>query len=153
MLALRLPDDVEERLDALARRTGRTKSFYARTAITQHLAELEDHFAADELRSGDPKAADKMLPRVLRLRDAVMSMAKDRGVENVRIFGSVARVEDGPESDVDFLVDPKAGTGVLQLIGLQHDLEELLGKSVDVIPAAGLKDHLREEILAEAIAL
>ncbi|MDR1767773.1 MAG: nucleotidyltransferase domain-containing protein [Propionibacteriaceae bacterium] len=153
MLALRLPGDVEERLDALARRTGRTKSFYARTAIAAHIAELEQRFAADELSAEETQPAAKMLPTVLRSRDAVLALANDRGVDNVRLFGSVARVEDGPESDVDFLVDPKTGTGVLQLIGLQHDLEQLLGRPVDVIPATGLKAHLRADVLAEAIAL
>lgn len=46
MLAIRLPDDIEKRLDALARRTGRTKTFYAREAILQHLDELEDAYLA-----------------------------------------------------------------------------------------------------------
>jgi predicted nucleotidyltransferase/predicted DNA-binding protein len=152
MLALRLPADVEARLDALARKTGRTKSFYARTAIAAHMAELEERFSADTLNT-ESRPGGSLLPKVLRMRNAVLGMAQDRGVENVRLFGSVARAEDGPESDVDFLVDPKAGTGVLQLVGLQHDLEALLGRSVDVIPATGLKAHLREEVLAEAIAL
>jgi RHH-type rel operon transcriptional repressor/antitoxin RelB len=48
MLALRLPDEVERRLDALAKRTGRTKSFYAREAILSHLDDLEDAYLARE---------------------------------------------------------------------------------------------------------
>ncbi len=56
MLALRLPPDVEQRLDDLARRTGRTKSFYAREAILEHLDDLEDAYLAaqrlDDLRAG-----------------------------------------------------------------------------------------------------
>jgi len=48
MLALRLPDDIEERLDALARKTGRTKSFYAREAILSHIEDLEDYYLATE---------------------------------------------------------------------------------------------------------
>lgn len=46
MLAIRLPEAIEKRLDALARRTGRTKTFYAREAILQHLDELEDAYLA-----------------------------------------------------------------------------------------------------------
>jgi RHH-type rel operon transcriptional repressor/antitoxin RelB len=46
MLALRLPPDVESRLDRLAKKTGRTKSFYARAAIVEHLQDLEDYFLA-----------------------------------------------------------------------------------------------------------
>lgn len=48
MLALRLPPDIEARLDALAKKTGRTKSFYAREAILEHLEDLEDAYIAEE---------------------------------------------------------------------------------------------------------
>ena len=49
MLSIRLPDDIEERLEALAKRTGRTKTFYARQAIVQHLDDLEDLYLAEEI--------------------------------------------------------------------------------------------------------
>ncbi|CAG9178026.1 hypothetical protein LMG23992_03632 [Cupriavidus laharis] len=49
MLAIRLPDEIEERLEALAKRTGRTKTFYAREAIVQHLDDLEDLYLADKI--------------------------------------------------------------------------------------------------------
>lgn len=48
MLALRLPPEIEARLDALAKRTGRTKSYYAREAILEHLEDIEDAYLADE---------------------------------------------------------------------------------------------------------
>jgi RHH-type rel operon transcriptional repressor/antitoxin RelB len=48
MIALRLPPDIEERLEALASRTGRSKSFYAREAILEHLDDLEDTYLAQE---------------------------------------------------------------------------------------------------------
>lgn len=48
MLALRLPPDIEKRLDDLARQTGRTKSYYAREAILRHLEDLEDYFIAEQ---------------------------------------------------------------------------------------------------------
>ena len=48
MLAIRLPADVEDRLDRLAKATGRTKTFYAREAIVEHLSELEDLFLAEQ---------------------------------------------------------------------------------------------------------
>jgi RHH-type rel operon transcriptional repressor/antitoxin RelB len=48
MLALRLPDDIEKRLDNLAKRTGRSKSFYAREAIVEHLEDLEDIYLAEK---------------------------------------------------------------------------------------------------------
>ena len=49
MLAIRLPESVEKRLDRLARRTGRTKTFYAREAILRHLQELEDIYQAERV--------------------------------------------------------------------------------------------------------
>ena len=56
MLAIRLPSEIERRLEALARRTGRTKTFYAREAILEHLDDLEDVYLAESrlesLRSG-----------------------------------------------------------------------------------------------------
>ena len=60
MLAIRLPQSIEKRLEKLARQTGRTKTFYAREAILQHIEELEDVYLAEarleRLRSGEEKA-------------------------------------------------------------------------------------------------
>ena len=60
MLAIRLPEDIENRLEALARKTGRSKTFYAREAILEHLDDLEDLYLAEqqmvELRAGRLKA-------------------------------------------------------------------------------------------------
>ena len=60
MLAIRLPQSVEKRLEKLARRTGRTKSFYAREAILQHLEDLEDLYLAERalerIRNGEDDA-------------------------------------------------------------------------------------------------
>jgi RHH-type rel operon transcriptional repressor/antitoxin RelB len=59
MLAIRLPESIEKRLEKLARRTGRTKTFYAREAILQHIEELEDVYLAESrlerIRSGEEK--------------------------------------------------------------------------------------------------
>lgn len=64
MLALRLPEDIEKRLDALARKTGRTKSFYAREAILRHLEDLEDaHLAYERLRHDDDRVTLDVLER------------------------------------------------------------------------------------------
>lgn len=60
MLAIRLPEDIEKRLEKLARRTGRTKSFYVRQAILEHLDDLEDLYQAERvlerIRSGEEPA-------------------------------------------------------------------------------------------------
>ncbi|QBB68900.1 TraY domain-containing protein (plasmid) [Pseudolysobacter antarcticus] len=56
MLAIRLPTEIEDRLDALAKATGRTKTFYAREAILEHIDDLEDLYLAEqrliEIRAG-----------------------------------------------------------------------------------------------------
>jgi uncharacterized protein len=71
----------------------------------------------------------------------------------MRVFGSVARGEDTMNSDVDLLVDLDNDVGLVALAGLRRELTELLGVAVDVVPAATLKPGVRDQILAEAIAL
>jgi len=71
----------------------------------------------------------------------------------VRIFGSVARGEADSESDIDFLVNMEPGRSLLDLCGLLIDLEELLGRKVDVVTEKGLRDRIRERVLKEAVAL
>jgi len=64
MLALRLPPEIEERLEALAQRTGRPKSFYVREAILRHLDDLEDaHLATERLRRSRPRVTLEELER------------------------------------------------------------------------------------------
>jgi RHH-type transcriptional regulator, rel operon repressor / antitoxin RelB len=62
MLAIRLPQSVEKRLEKLARRTGRTKSFYAREAILQHLDDLEDLYLAERALERIRNGEDDVIP-------------------------------------------------------------------------------------------
>lgn len=91
--------------------------------------------------------------RLRRHRRAVIEAALRRGARNVRVFGSVARGEDDPDSDVDLLVDLDASQSLVGLAGLSRELAELLGVGVDVVPAASLKASMRDEALAEAVPL
>jgi uncharacterized protein len=91
--------------------------------------------------------------RLRRRRKAIIDTAAKRGAHNVRVFGSVARGEDTADSDIDLLVDLDDGVGVVGLAGLKRELTELLGTSVDVVPADTLKPRIRAEVLAEAIPL
>jgi predicted nucleotidyltransferase/DNA-binding XRE family transcriptional regulator len=91
--------------------------------------------------------------RLRRERRAVLDTAARYGAGNVRVFGSVARGEDRPDSDVDLLVDLAADRGLLDLVGLRQNLEELLGLKVDVVPASGLRPSLKEQAEREAILL
>lgn len=85
-----------------------------------------------------------------RHRDEILALAKMRGARNIRVFGSVARDEATTDSDVDILVDMEPGRSLLDLTGLQLDLEELLGRDVDVVTENGLSPYLKDRILAEA---
>lgn len=91
--------------------------------------------------------------RIRRHRRAMNAIAAQRGAANLRVFGSTARGDDTDASDIDLLVDLAPGTGLLGLIGLQRELSTLLGKDVDLVPAAGLKPDVRSAVLAEAIDL
>lgn len=82
-----------------------------------------------------------------------MEIVGRRGASNTRVFGSVARGDDTDASDVDLLVDLDEGVGVVSLAGLRRELAELLGVDVDVVPATTLKPGIRDQVLAEAIAL
>lgn len=97
---------------------------------------------------------DTRLGRRLRQRRvAIIDTAAKRRARNVRVFGSVARGEDTASSDVDLLVDLDEGVSLVVLAGLKRELSELLAVNVDVVPAATLKARVRDEVLAEAIAL
>jgi predicted nucleotidyltransferase len=86
-------------------------------------------------------------------REEILRIAAGHWARNVRVFGSVARGEADEASDVDFLVELEPGRSLLDLGGLQVELEALLGRPVDVVTEAGLYWLLRRRILKEARAL
>jgi hypothetical protein len=71
----------------------------------------------------------------------------------VRVFGSTARGEAGPQSDIDLLVDVGSRTSSWFPAGLIEDLEQLLGHKVDVLTDGGVSPYLKEQIYREAIPL
>ena len=83
-------------------------------------------------------------------REEILRIAARRGAYNVRVFGSVARGEAGPDSDVDFLVELEPSRSLLDLGGLLMDLQDLLECEVDVLTEAGLRDRIRQRVLSEA---
>ncbi len=86
-------------------------------------------------------------------REEILSLASKHGAFNVRIFGSVVRGEARPDSDVDFLVELEADRSLLDRVALIQDLEDLLGRKVDVATVKGLRDVWRDRILKEAVPL
>ena len=88
-----------------------------------------------------------------RYRDRIIGLAERRGAHNVRVFGSVARGEQRPDSDIDFLVDFEPGRSLLDLTGLWLDLEGTLGCKVDVVSSRGLRPRAAPEVMRDAIPL
>ena len=86
-------------------------------------------------------------------RDEIRRIAEKHGAANVRVFGSVARGEAKPDSDIDLLVDVTAKTSSWFPIGLILDLEKLLGRRVEVVTERALNEDLREKVLREAMPL
>lgn len=83
-------------------------------------------------------------------RDTIRRIAERHGARNVRIFGSVARGEAGPDSDIDLLVEAGPATTPWFPGGLVADLEEALGRRVDVVTLQGLAPEFRERVLEES---
>ncbi len=86
-------------------------------------------------------------------REEIVRIAASHGGQNVRVFGSVARGQFGPDSDVDLLVKLDAGRSLLDLIAIKQDLEDLLGCAVDIVTEAALSPYIREQVLKETVSL
>ena len=86
-------------------------------------------------------------------REEILRLAAKYGASNVRVFGSVARGDAGPDSDMDFLIDLEPGRTLFDLGGLLYELQELLGTPVDVVPEQGLREHVRDAVVEDAVAL
>jgi uncharacterized protein len=101
---------------------------------------------------GGARPAPSELARLLeRTRREILEVCDRHGASNVAVFGSVARGESNQSSDIDFLVDLDPRRSLLDHIGLQQDLEDLLGVRVDVVTRRGLHPLLRDAVLAEAV--
>ena len=95
-----------------------------------------------------------LLETLKEQRLGIIELATTYGADNVRVFGSVARGEESPHSDVDFLVTLPTGYDMFkQRIPLSNALSELISRPVDLVPEHELNKHLRNQILAEAVSL
>ncbi|MCY3019602.1 MAG: nucleotidyltransferase family protein [Planctomycetota bacterium] len=86
-------------------------------------------------------------------REEIMTVAARHGARSVRVFGSAARGEERPDSDVDFLVEMEPGRSLFDMGGLLLDLQDLLGRKVDLVEPQGLHWYVRDRVLREAKAL
>ncbi|BAY55095.1 DNA polymerase beta domain-containing protein [Leptolyngbya boryana NIES-2135] len=86
-------------------------------------------------------------------REEILAIALKHGAYNIRVFGSVARHEANSKSDIDFLVDMGEKHSSWFPVGLIQDLEDLLGREVDVATEKMLHERIRDRVLKEAIVL
>jgi len=86
-------------------------------------------------------------------RNDILRLAEQHGAHHVRVFGSTARGEAGPTSDIDLLVRMDHGRSLLDLIALSQELESVLHRKVDILTDEGLSPYLKQRILDEAVPL
>ena len=86
-------------------------------------------------------------------RERVLELAAKHKASNVRVFGSVVRGEDAPESDIDLLVDLAPDADLFDLASLGVELSRSLGRRVDVVPERMLRPRVAPRVLADAVAL
>ena len=88
--------------------------------------------------------------QLARHAGAIRRLGVRHGAVNVRVFGSYARGNPSPDSDLDLLVRMESGRSLLDLVGFQQDVADLLGIPVDVVSERGLSRYLRDAVLADA---
>jgi len=147
----------------LARRAGTSQAMVARyetgaaSPTVRTLARLL-RAAGHELKLSGPASSpppNSPVVTVLRKHRAeITAAAAAVGAANVRVFGSVARGEETPQSDVDLLVDFPAGErGLFPLLKLAAEIEAMVGRRVDVAAVEAMSESVRERALAGAIPL
>ncbi len=86
-------------------------------------------------------------------REDILRITQRYGARNVRVFGSVARGEASPDSDIDFLVRFEPGVTLLDHAAMVRELETLLGRRVDVVSERALRERIRDRVLQEAMTV
>ena len=86
-------------------------------------------------------------------RGEILRIARSHGASDLRLFGSLARGEKAPNSDIDILVKLKPKASLLDLIAMKHELEDLLQCKVDLVTEDALSPYIREQVLQETVAL
>jgi len=88
-----------------------------------------------------------------RQRDRILEIAQRYGASDLRLFGSAARGEEHPGSDIDILICLQSGRTLLDLVGLEQELSSLLARKVDVVVEGGISRYIEPQILAEAVPI
>jgi uncharacterized protein len=93
------------------------------------------------------------LEQLRQKRTDILAIAEKYGATNLRIFGSVARGDDRPDSDIDILIDQERRWSLFDQIGMMQDLEDLLECKVDLATADALRARIKDRIFKDAILL
>ena len=93
------------------------------------------------------------LDDILRKTDLIRTLARAHGASSIELFGSAARREDRPDSDLDFMVELEPGRSLLDLVALNQDLAAALGRKVEAFTKAGLKPRVLAQAQKEAIRI
>lgn len=91
--------------------------------------------------------------RLVRHRRQILHILGTNGIRNVRVFGSVARLEDGPESDVDLLADVPEGMSLFSIARIEQEISQIVHAPVDIVPAARLRANVAADAIHEAVPL
>ena len=121
------------------------------TARTDRPLALEAHAKPDRPAQFVPRSEHGKV--LAANRSAVIALAQEHGMSNVRVFGSTVRGTDRSDSDIDLLVDLAPTVSLFTLARLEIALAKLLGVDVDVVSARSLKPWFATDILHEARAL
>lgn len=93
---------------------------------------------------------NKRIMNLTELKEKISPILQAYGIKKASVFGSVSRGDNRPESDVDLLLELGPGSmGMIKFIGLKHKLEDILGKSVDLITKGNINRHLEPYIRPE----
>lgn len=118
-----------------------------RTGRAQSPAERMRRYRARRRAGGAARAA------VLRKAELIRSLARAHGAVSIALFGSAARGEERPGSDLDFMVELAPGRSLLDLIGLGNSLQAALGRKVETTSAAGMKPRVLAAARRDAIRI
>ena len=94
-----------------------------------------------------------MLDEIRAKRDEIYAVARAHKAEKLWVFGSCARKEETPESDVDFLVEFGEGSSLLSHVHLMNALRDFFGRKVDIVSTRGIHPYIQNQVLSESVAI